>query len=323
MNNNIIEISKNLEQYIENQFNSKFPLNLYEPIKYIMNIGGKRIRPILLLLSYKLYRSDYHKAIPSAFAIELFHNFSLVHDDIMDKAPIRRGYPTVHVKYNENSAILSGDVMLIYVYEYLLKNIENQYDNIFSTFNRTAIEVCEGQQMDIDFEIKDNVSIVDYIHMIELKTAVLIGAALKIGGILGGADDNDSKYLYNFGVNLGIAFQIQDDILDTFGDSTKFGKKIGGDIINNKKTLLYLLALQNSNSDQIDALKNAYLEKNETFKIKKVTHIFDELDIKTVASEYQKKYYKTAFENLEKISVESSKKEELINLTTNLFLREQ
>lgn len=323
MNQNMIDISNSLEHFIDNQFNTKLPKSLYEPIKYILNLGGKRIRPILLLLAYQLYRSDYHIAIPSAFAIELFHNFSLVHDDIMDKSPIRRSSPTVHVKYNENSAILSGDVMLIYVYKYLFENTENQFNNIIDTFNKTAIEVCEGQQLDIDFEKLETVSIEDYFHMIELKTAVLLGASLKIGAILGGADDQDSKYLYDFGVNLGVAFQIQDDILDTFGDSSKFGKKIGGDIINNKKTLLYILAFQNSTVAQNNALKNAYLEKNDTIKIEKVTKLFEQLDLKKLASEYQKKYYEIAFENLKKVSVEPSKKNELITLTTNLFLREQ
>ena len=322
MNKNIQNILFNIEQYIDNQFKTNEPNSLYEPIRYIMSLGGKRIRPLLCILASQLYKTDYQKVIPSAYAIELFHNFSLVHDDIMDNAPLRRGLPTLHEKYDTNTGILSGDVMLIYVYEYLLKNADNQATNIISIFNKTSIEVCEGQQMDMDFEKSNSIKIADYLKMIELKTAVLLGAALQIGGILGGANESDSNCLYQFGFNIGIAFQIQDDILDTFGDPTKFGKKVGGDISNHKKTLLHLLALQNANDFQISRINKAYDHEEEQTKIQSVTAIFKELNVQQLALEYQQNYYKIAFDYLEKVNVDKDKKQDIIQLATNLFNRE-
>lgn len=229
----------------ENQIEKK-PENLYQPINYILNIGGKRLRPMLTLFSAELFDCSYERALQAAMAVEIFHNFSLVHDDIMDQAPLRRGQATVHTKWNTNTGILSGDAMLILTYQYFDIYEPKVYKKLSKLMTRTALEVCEGQQLDVDFETRDNVTVEEYIKMITYKTAVLIGAAMRMGAIVAKADKEDGLLLYQFGLNLGIAFQLQDDYLDTFGDPLLFGKQIGGDIIENKKTFLYINALENA-----------------------------------------------------------------------------
>jgi geranylgeranyl diphosphate synthase type II len=315
-------ILEKIEQYIDNQFLNSTPDSLYEPIRYIMKLGGKRIRPLLLILGYRLFKDDIEAVLPQGYAIELFHNFSLVHDDIMDQAPLRRGLPTVHLKFGTNTGILSGDVMLIYVYQYLLKNVTTNTAEILDTFNKTAIGVCEGQQLDMDFETAENVSIEDYLQMISQKTAILLGASLKIGGLLGNAPLSDAEHLYEFGMNIGIAFQIQDDILDTFGDPAKFGKKVGGDIANNKKTLLQLLALKHANDEDVQLMKIWSTSMDEAEKIKTITAMYNKLGVQSMARVYQQKYYDQAFEHLAKVQIPDDRKNPIIQIADELFQRE-
>ena len=243
------QLQELFQKYIsDNQF-SDTPTELYDPVNYILSLGGKRLRPILLLMAYNLFKTDVEKALPAAFSVEVFHNFSLMHDDIMDKAPLRRGKPAVHIKYNESTGILSGDVMLIYAFKYLMKlEDQNSLLEIIKLFNQIAIDVCEGQQFDMNFENRTEVTIDEYINMIGLKTAALLAGAMKMGALIAGASDKDAQLLYDFGKNVGIAFQLQDDILDTFGDPEKFGKKVGGDIAQNKKTYLALRAMELANA---------------------------------------------------------------------------
>jgi len=243
----------------KNEFDQQ-PEGLYDPINYILKIGGKRVRPVLLLLGCNLFDEDVDKALSAAFSIEVFHNFTLLHDDIMDEAPLRRGKPTVHSKYGQNTGILSGDVMLVYAYKYLTQYASHSnFAEILKTFNQVAIGVCEGQQHDMDFETRDDVTINEYLKMIEQKTAVLIAGGLKMGALIGNASIENADCLYEFGRNIGIAFQLQDDILDTFGDPEKFGKKVGGDIVQNKKTFLVLKTLEladEQNRDQLAKIMN-------------------------------------------------------------------
>ena len=233
----IKDLQSLFENYLIDEKITGYPNELYEPIGYMLSIGGKRLRPLLVLMAYEMFRNDAVNALPQAMAIEIFHNFTLVHDDIMDNAPLRRNEQTVFKKYNQNIAILSGDVMLVYAYNYLIKNQEKNIVDLIAIFNKTAIEVCEGQQLDLNFENNNEVTIEEYINMIELKTAVLLGAALKIGAINANSNDEDKEHLYQFGKLIGTSFQLLDDILDAFGDAEKFGKKVGGDIIQNKKNV--------------------------------------------------------------------------------------
>jgi len=236
---------------------NRAPVNLYEPADYILSLGGKRLRPVFVLIGCSLFDSKPEKALKTAMAVEIFHNFTLLHDDIMDNADIRRGKPTVHVKYNANTAILTGDVMMIQAYQYLLDNEDPiLVKSLMDIFNKMAFEVCEGQQLDMDFESRDDVSIDEYIKMITLKTSVLLAASLQLGAVIGGASTTDQNHLYEFAKNFGIAFQLQDDILDTFGEASAVGKKIGGDILQNKKTYLYLKALELADAEENTKLKN-------------------------------------------------------------------
>lgn len=301
------------------------PQELYEPVDYILGLGGKKIRPVLLLMSYALYKEDISPALPAAYAVEIFHNFSLLHDDIMDKAPLRRGKPTVHEKYNINTGILSGDVMLIYAYEYLLQlPAEMQPLSLLQIFNQVAREVCEGQQMDMNFEVRDDVSIEEYLKMIELKTAVLLGGAMRMGAIAAEASIEDAEHLAEFGKNVGIAFQLQDDILDTFGDPTKFGKKVGGDIAQNKKTFLYLKALEvASNKDKEHIVKLfSSTPTDEVSKINTVTNIFRTLNIQKLSEEVKNTYQQKAFEHLAKVQIPANRKTVLMDLAEQLLGRE-
>ncbi len=279
------------------------PRGLFEPVEYLLGIGGKRIRPVLLLAATRLAKGDMNKAIPAALAVELFHNFSLMHDDIMDEALVRRGKKTVHEEYDTNTAILSGDVMLIYAYKLLLDLPDDIIVMANRVFTKMAEEVCVGQQMDMDFETADDVEIMDYLKMIELKTSVLIGASLQLGGIIAGLDESDAFHLYEYGKNIGIAFQIQDDLLDTFGNAETFGKKIGGDILNNKKTYLYLKSMQLLEAQDAIQLKTLFSEytPNEDQKIAEVKQLFKAANVKVYADELKNEYKALASSHLQAI----------------------
>jgi geranylgeranyl diphosphate synthase type II len=307
----------------EHPFQQK-PSELYEPINYILNIGGKRLRPALVLMSYNLFKDDIEKALAPAHAIEIFHNFTLVHDDIMDEAPLRRGQPTIHTKYDTNIAILSGDVMLIYAYEYLLQVPANVVAKVIKAFNRFAIAVCEGQQFDVNFETRNDVEIPEYIRMIELKTAALIAGALEIGAYVGGASDENAFHIAEFGRNVGIAFQLQDDILDTFGDPEKFGKKVGGDIAQNKKTYLVLKSLELADETTRAELEGLLSTKpaDEKSKIKAVTDIFNKLHLRKHATAEKSKYLDKAYHHLNSIEVDDDKKKVLKSFAKMLVDRE-
>jgi geranylgeranyl diphosphate synthase type II len=298
------------------------PASLYEPGEYFLSIGGKRIRPILCVLGNELFSEITEDAWSLATAIELFHNFTLIHDDMMDAAVLRRGMQTVHTKYGDNTALLTGDVMLIRAYE-KLQTINPAYlPKILSLFNTTAREVCEGQQLDMDFEKMPSVTLDAYIHMITLKTSVLLAASLEMGAILGGATPGNCKHLYEFGKNLGIAFQIQDDYLDAFGDPEKFGKEVGGDIRQNKKTFLLLHALEVATPDQRAKL-NSLLASNGPDKVPQVMDIFKACNVDAWSIELKEKYLQMALANLEDIAVTSARKTALLSLANYLMQREK
>jgi geranylgeranyl diphosphate synthase type II len=297
------------------------PASLYEPGEYFLSIGGKRIRPILCVLGNELFSEITEDAWSLATAIELFHNFTLIHDDMMDAAALRRGMQTVHTKYGDNTALLTGDVMLIRAYE-KLQTINPAYlPKILSLFNTTAREVCEGQQLDMDFEKMPSVTLDSYIHMITLKTSVLLAASLEMGAILGGATPGNCKHLYEFGKNLGIAFQIQDDYLDAFGDPEKFGKEVGGDIRQNKKTFLLLHALEVATPDQRAKL-DTLLASNGPEKVPQVMELFKACNVDAWAIELKEKYLQMALANLEDIAVTSTRKTALLSLANYLMQRE-
>ncbi len=288
----------------------KEPLQLYTPIEYILSIGGKRIRPALTLMTCDLLADDYQKALPAAMAVEMFHNFSLIHDDIMDNAPLRRGYPTVHEKWDVSTGILSGDAMLILAYRYFESYDAEKFQDLAKLFSKTALEVCEGQQLDMDFENRDDVGMEEYILMIEQKTAVLLGAAMKMGAIVADASSEEQEKLYEFGKNLGIAFQLQDDYLDTFGDPKFFGKQKGGDIIANKKTILFLLAKNLGSPTQVTELLHLFsvTPKDSEQKIKTVKEIYNQSGVVQATRNQIEKYRRIALDNLENLSLPESKK---------------
>lgn len=298
-------------EYIEANKFARYPHNLYEPVDYIMSLEGKRIRPLLLLMSADLIGKQAKNALPAAMAVEVFHNFTLLHDDIMDEAPLRRGMPTVHEKYNTNTAILSGDVMLINAYKYLDNYTDKITIKILRIFNKMAVEVCDGQQMDMDFESRKDVSIVEYLEMISLKTSVLIGASLQMGAIIGGMDDKSANHLYHFGKNIGIAFQMQDDVLDTFGEP-KVGKQPGGDIIQNKKTYLFLKTLQLIDEGEKEELLKLYATKptNPREKVEKVRAIMKNAHVLIHSDEVKSEYRSLAFSHLDAVQMDISKKDQ-------------
>ncbi len=311
-------------KYLKKELFDQSPIELYEPVNYILQLGGKRLRPVLLLMGANLFSEDIDHALPAALSIEIFHNFSLVHDDIMDEAPLRRGQPTVHIKYGQNAGILSGDVMLILTYQYLnqLKD-PSKLPAILKIFNQLAVEVCEGQQYDMNFETQDSVEIAAYLKMIELKTSVLIAGGLKMGALIGGADEEDANELYEFGRNIGIAFQLQDDILDTFGDPEKFGKKVGGDIAQNKKTFLLLSSMEQAKGkDRVDLMAALSENTDPAQKIKTVTSIYRKLKVQEQATELMEDYLQKAFVHLDRVKVESTRKILLKNLANQLMMRE-
>ena len=282
------------------------PANLYAPIRYIMGLGGKRIRPVMVMMATELFTSDVHKSLDVALAIETFHNFTLVHDDIMDKAPLRRGKQTVHEKWGINNAILSGDVMMVESNKHLSKVAIDVLKPVLDTFNLTAQGVCEGQQLDMEFEERDNVSIEEYLEMIRLKTAVLLGGSMKLGAIVGGASEKDAELLYQFGENLGIAFQLQDDILDVYGNPEKFGKQVGGDIIANKKTFLHLKTLALAQADEAESLTSLTIDHEG--KINQVTDLYNKYEIKELASLEMEQFLEKANSALNTLSVPDEKK---------------
>lgn len=307
-----------------NTFFSKEPSELYAPQSYILSLGGKRIRPLLTLIGCDLFRGDVNEAVHAAMTVELFHNFSLIHDDIMDNAPLRRGSVTVHEKWNSNIAILSGDAMLVNAYQELSKCKPQHLQALLELFNKTAIEVCEGQQFDMNFETKGDVSIDAYVNMITLKTAVLLGCSLQMGAIIANADKQSQQHIYNFGKEIGIAFQLKDDILDVYGNADKVGKQSGGDIISNKKTFLLLKSLELASGDTKMTLQNwiAKKEFDKEEKVIAVKNIYDQLNIKVLSETEMNRHYSSALKNLEQIDCESSKKQSLLTFASNLMERE-
>ncbi len=301
------------------------PANLYTPANYILEIGGKRFRPILTMLAYQLYRKDWERVLPIAYALEIFHNFSLVHDDIMDAADVRRGFPTVHTKWDLNTGILSGDLMLIMAYEYIAQFEDStKIPRLLKVFNRVAKGVCEGQQMDIDFENRGDVTIPEYIKMIELKTSVLLATCLEMGAIAAGASDEEVAHCYEVGRNIGIAFQIQDDLLDTFGTADKIGKKVGGDIVQNKKTILILRALEMAGAEERAWLLDLMCKptSNEAEKIEAVKALLLQLKVPDFAQAKKNEFRATAFQHLDELQVPEEKKTSLRALMENLVTRE-
>jgi geranylgeranyl diphosphate synthase type II len=300
---------------------SKTPESLYDPIKYILEIGGKRIRPYLVLMSTSVFGADPKLSLNAALSVECFHNFTLMHDDIMDSAPLRRGNETVHLKWDINQSILSGDALLIYSYKLLEDYNPIVFKKLNTVLNTTALQVCEGQQFDIDFEKNPDVTFKNYINMIKLKTAVLVGASLQMGAIIAEANENDLQKIYDFGVNLGIAFQLQDDYLDTFGEESLVGKSIGGDILENKKTALFHLCLLNANKDQSKSLKTLYSQKNSIDKVAKVTQIFKTTKADIDNLKLVENYTNLALNSLNHLSISNEKKDELIEFSNSLLDR--
>jgi len=299
-----------------------YPSNLYDPLRYFMKLGGKRIRPLLTLLGTELFGNNKESALHAAVAIEVFHNFSLIHDDFMDEAPLRRNQETVHVKWNNNIALLSGDVLLVKAYQLLAKQKNEHLPDLLHLFNKTAIEVCEGQQMDMDFETRSDVSIVEYVEMIRLKTSVLLGCALEMGGIIANASASDCQLIYDFGQHIGIAFQIQDDILDLYANPEKFGKQVGGDVIANKKTLLNLKAFELANLAQKEILNQLSTENDLNFKVNKTRELFEQLGARAACEKMMKEHYSLAMKALNEIVVDDISKQPLISLADFLMMRE-
>ncbi len=315
------QLLKQFEEHFNVRHFPKEPSTLYDPAQYILQLGGKRIRPVCVLMGNELFDAIKPDSFHAATAIELFHNFSLIHDDIMDKAPLRRGMPTVHAKYGDSTALLAGDVMLVHGYEYL-SNMKTEYlQKVLPLYNKTANEVCEGQQLDMDFEQRQSVSMDEYLRMITLKTSVLLAGSLKIGSIMGGATAGNQDHLYEFGKNLGIAFQIQDDYLDAFGDPAKFGKQVGGDIIANKKTFLMIHAMQSASEGQKEQLQEL-MQTNPADKVEKVLSIFKSAGVDEWALQLKNEYLEKAMAHLEEIAVMSKRKEPLKELARFLVQRE-
>jgi geranylgeranyl diphosphate synthase type II len=302
-----------ISKHFESLNYQKEPNNLYEPIRYILSLGGKRLRPVLTLMATEVFDVDYKKALAAATAVEVFHNFSLIHDDIMDDAPLRRGNETVHEKWNINTGILSGDAMLILAYQYFEAYEPKIFQELAKLFSKTALEVCEGQQYDVDFETRDDVTIPEYLKMIEFKTAVLVGAAMKMGAIVAETSEENKKLIYDFGLNLGLAFQLQDDYLDAFGNPETFGKQVGGDIIENKKTYLYLKAMEFASGIEKEQLQHLFSiqPKDNTDKINSVKNIFNTTGASQATQKAIVDYTLIAFDTLQKIDIASNKKEVL------------
>lgn len=298
------------------------PIELYEPETYILNLGGKRIRPLLVLIGYDLFEKNYNKALNAALCVELFHNFSLLHDDILDAAPLRRNKPTVHTKWNTNIAILSGDVMLVKAFKLLEHYDEFTFKQLSKLFSTTSIEVCEGQQEDMNFENRTDVTVDEYLNMITKKTAVLLGCSLQMGAICANASENNQQALYKFGKHIGIAFQLLDDYLDAFApDADKFGKQVGGDIIANKKTYLLLKALSLANNEQKDSIKKLFNENNSVKKVKQMLSIYKDINIQLLCQQAANEHTKIAIDALDELNINQNKKTDLINFANQLLQR--
>ena len=312
-----------ISQHFDSIVLSQNPKNLYEPISYILALGGKWLRPVLTLMTAEIFGADYKKALSAATAVEVFHNFSLIHDDIMDDAPLRRGQQTVHEKWDINTGILSGDAMLILAYQYFENYPAPVFMELAKLFSKTALEVCEGQQYDVDFETRDDVTQEEYLKMIEFKTAVLVAAAMKMGAIVAETSEKNANSIYNFGLNLGIAFQLQDDYLDAFGDPETFGKQVGGDIIENKKTYLYLKAMEFSSPENKEQIAHLFSiqPKDNTQKIANVKQLFVETGAAKATQEAIAIYTQKAFEGLNDLDVSAESKASLIAFGENLMRR--
>lgn len=310
-------------EYLQSQLEVKEPKNLYEPIHYILGLGGKRIRPVLTIMSAEIFDVSYKKALPAALAVEIFHNFSLVHDDIMDDAPLRRGNTTVHEKWNMNTAILSGDAMLILAYQYFEFYEPKIFRKLAKLFSKMALRVCEGQQMDVDFETRQDMTISEYMKMIEYKTAVLLAVAMKMGAIIAEAATENTDLIYDFGLNLGLAFQLQDDYLDAFGNPETFGKQLGGDIIENKKTYLYLKAMEFASEADKQKLADLFLTQIEdnTAKITQVKEIFVNSGAATATKKAIEEYTFMAFDLLDQMNIKDDKRQILRTFGENLMGR--
>lgn len=311
--------------YIENELKKidlpPSPARLYEPIRYFLSIGGKRMRPILTLLGAELFGLDKEKVINSALAVEALHNFTLLHDDIMDEAPLRRGFETVHKKWDANTAILAGDVLMVKAYQ-LLERQEGDLRQLLAVFNKTAVEVCEGQQLDMDFEKRSAITVKEYVEMIRLKTSVLLGGALELSAVIAGAGSKNRQHIYNFGVNVGLAFQIQDDILDLYADPGKFGKQVGGDVLSNKKTMLYLLAKEYADDKQQEKMEELVSETDPAKKIAGMKALFDQVGVKELALKQVNHYFSTAQQEMVQIDLPSENKSRLTKLSNFLLNRE-
>ena len=318
------ELLEKIQKYIGELSYTHEPENLYMPIEYVLGLGGKRIRPVLMLMAYNLYKDDVEKIYQQAAALETYHNFTLLHDDLMDKADMRRNRPTVHKKWDENTAILSGDAMLILSFKMMMESCPLEYiSEVTATFSKAALEVCDGQQWDMDFEKRLDVTVNEYMNMICLKTSVLLAASLKIGAILGGASAEDANLLYDFGIKMGLAFQLQDDYLDVYADSSVFGKNIGGDICSNKKTFMLITALEKSSGKDKKELENWI--NAETFvpteKIKAVTEIYNNTGVPGICMDKINTLYDEGLAILDKVSVDASLKTNLKNFTKQLMKR--
>jgi len=315
---------KLIGEYIKNVQYPSQPADLYDPIQYILGLSGKRIRPMLVLMAAKLFgKENIEEALPASIAIEYFHNFSLIHDDIMDNAPLRRSKETVHKKWNDNVAILSGDALLVRAYQELAKCAPEKIPSLLNVFNKIALEVCEGQQLDMDFETIEEVTEDDYLEMIKLKTSVLLGGALQMGAILADADEEQQKFIYDFGVNLGIAFQLQDDYLDVYGDPSSFGKQVGGDILSNKKTILRIKTQQlaeGKSKEEFEELIHSKTISDEE-KVQRMKNLYASLDVDQYAEEIKSRYMDLSYNKLEDIAVSEVNKTELKDLANQLLHR--
>ena len=315
---------KLIAEYIQNTEYPKQPADLYDPIKYILSLSGKRIRPVLVLMGAKLFgKENLQEVVPASIAIEYFHNFSLIHDDIMDRAPLRRGKATVHQKWNDNVAILSGDALLVKAYQELGKSPSAHIPDLLNVFNKVALEVCEGQQYDMDFEKKSNVSEDDYLNMIRLKTSVLLGGALQMGAILANADQQQQQLIYDFGVNLGIAFQLQDDYLDVYGNPETFGKQVGGDILCNKKTILRIRTEQFLDEESKEEFQKLIdLDTIEDAdKVSRMKNLYAKFEVDKYAEDIKSRYMELAYNKLDSIAVSEAQKAELRMLADTLMHR--
>ena len=320
--NELLEI---INQYLSKLSYGRKPASLYEPIKYVLDLGGKRIRPILMLLSYNLYKDNPQEILSSACALETYHNYTLLHDDLMDEAPLRRGQQTVHMKWNANQAILSGDSMLVLAYERLAKCDTKHLEAVLSLFTETALQIGEGQQYDMEFEMRNDVAVEEYIEMIRLKTSVLLACATKMGAILADATQEDAENLYKFGEQIGLAFQLQDDYLDVYGDAKVFGKKIGGDIVSNKKTYMLITAFNQANTGQRAELENWINKKdfNTEEKIVAITRLYNEIGIDKLAKEKMNFYYEQGKNFLDAVKLPDERKEALAEYAAKMMKRQK